>query len=138
MFEYLEHSSDIKIRVKERNEFNFFSDIVKSVNSAIFDFKPNKSIKYKKFIIESKTYDQLIRDFVDEVVYFANQNHVHTELTDLGIEQKKDKLVLICTFGLYPVKKENYKVEVKAVSFNVLYKENEKTKEKTCEFLLDT
>jgi SHS2 domain-containing protein len=138
MFEYLEQSSDIKIRVKERNEFNFFSDIVTSVNSAIFDFKPERCAKKKEFILEAKSYDILIHDFIDELVYFANQDHYHTNLININVEQKSNKYIMNCVLGTCKVKQENYKVEVKAVSFNVLYKQNEKTKERICEFVLDT
>jgi len=138
MFEYLEQSSDIKIRVKERNEFNFFSDIVTSVNTAIFDFKPEKCLRKKEFILDAKSYDLLLHDFIDELIYFANQDHYHTHLISINVEQKVNKYIMNCTLGICKVLPENYKVEVKAVSFNVLYKQNEKTKERLCEFVLDT
>lgn len=138
MFEYLEHSSDIRIRVKARNEFDFFNDIVTSVNNAIFNFVPEKYSKKKEFILEAKSYDILLHDFIDELVYFANQDHYYTNLIDINIEHKSEGFVMICTFGFCKAKQEDYKTEVKAVSFNILYKQNEKTKERILEFVLDT
>lgn len=137
MFEYLEHTADIKIRVKESNEFDFFVDITKAVNSAIFDFKPSKYTKTKEFILDAKTYDQLIHDFIEELVYVANQEHSYTKLISISIEEKKTKLILNCKLNLCSAKPKDYKTEVKAVSFNVIYKEDSKTNEKVCEFVLD-
>jgi len=137
MFEYLEHTADIKVRVRSRNEFEFYSDLVKSVNSTIFDFKPEKYSIKKEFILESNSFEVLIHDFIDELVYKANQEHFVSKLESINLEKKKDKYVLICSLKLCKANKNDYKTEVKAVSFNVLYKENKKTNEKICEFILD-
>ncbi|PIU21987.1 MAG: hypothetical protein COT14_03235 [Candidatus Diapherotrites archaeon CG08_land_8_20_14_0_20_30_16] len=137
MFEYLEHTADIKIRVKAKNEFEFFSDIVKSVNEAIFEAKPIKCDKHRELVLESGSIEQLIHDFIDEIVYIANYEHFASKLFSCNLEHKKEKYILTCSFVLCETKKEDYKIEVKAVSFNVLYKEDVKTKEKSCEFVLD-
>jgi len=137
MFGYLEHTADIKIRVKETNDFDFFSDIVKAVNSAIFEIKPSKYSKEKEFILEAKSYDLLLHDFIDELIYIANNDFSHTDLINISVEKKKDQWILICKLGLSKVKEKDFKLEIKAVSFNILYQENNVTNEKICEFILD-
>ena len=137
MFEYLEHTADIKIRVKSNNEFELYSDIVESVNDSIFSKKFKKGERKKELTIESKTKDQLIHDFIEELVYISNFDHYKTRLIEADIEEKKNKFVLECKLDLYKAKKEDYKVEVKAVSFNIIYKEDPKTNEMVCEFVLD-
>jgi SHS2 domain-containing protein len=137
MFEYLENTSDIKIRVKAKDDFEFYSDIVESVNDSIFSQKFKKEEKRRELVFESKSKDQLIHDFIDELVYIANFDHYKTRLSDADVDEKKNKFVLKCKLDLYKAKPEEYKVEVKAVSFNVIYKEDPKTNEKVCEFVLD-
>ncbi len=140
MFEYLEHSSDIKIKVKAKTELTLFKDITKSVNDSLFYLFKSKDIKEKRLKViklKNKDYSQLIRDYIDELLYLGNEKHFASKLIGLNITKVKEYFVLCAELELTKVLSKNYKTEIKAVSFNVIYKQNEKTKERICEFILD-
>lgn len=137
MFEYLDHTADIKIRVKAKDEFEFYSDIVNAIRESIFEKDYAVYPKKKTFIVDAKSIDLLIHDFIEELLYLAYEEKFLFKLSKISIEKKKDKYSLICSLVTKESNPKDYSIEVKAVSFNIIYKENDKSKEKVCEFILD-
>ena len=139
MYKFLLHQGDVKIKVQTKDDFEFYSDIVNAINETIFDsviIKEFKKEKQKEIVFESKTKPELLHNFIEELVYISNYNHVICKLKKIHFDVKNNNKIF-ATLDQMKVLPKNYKVEVKAASFNIIYKENEKTKEKTCEFVLD-
>jgi len=137
MYKYLPHTGDIKIQVKAKDEFEFFSNIVNSVNDSIFLPTKEKFAKKKELIVDANSIELLIHNFVDELVYISNYDHLRTKLITLDFDKKEGKYVLSASFNVCQAEPEEYKIEVKGVAFGVKYKEDAKTKEKSAEFILD-
>ena len=137
MFEYLKHTADIKIRIKAKTDFELFSEICNAVNNTIFEKQFSKFSKQKILFLEAESMPRLIHTFIDEIVYLANYKHFTSKLINCSLNSKDQKYFLQCALVLNKVKAEDYKIEIKATSFNILYKENAIKKEKICEFIFD-
>ncbi len=139
MYKFLNHSGDVKIEVKAKDDFEFYSDIVKALNETVFGKISTKAkLHTRNFVVEAETKEILIHDFIDEVVYIINYEHVVPKLVDITKENDKEsKNKLTVSLELYQASAKNYKVEVKATSFNIDYKVDEKTNEKHLIFVLD-
>lgn len=137
MYKFLKHSGDVKIEVKAKDDFEFYSDIVKALNETVFGSAFTKAkLHTRNFVVEADTKEMLIHDFIDEVVYIINYEHAIPKLVKITYPGESENK-LIVSLELYQAFARNYKVEIKAISFNIDYREDEKTKEKTLIFILD-
>lgn len=137
MYKFLTHSGDVKIEVKAKDDFEFYSDIVKALNETVFGQITNKAkLHTRSFVVEAETKEILIHDFIDEVVYIINYEHVIPKLVNINFDNGKNNK-LTASLELYQASAKSYKVEIKAVSFSIDYKEDQKTNEKHLIFVLD-
>lgn len=137
MYKFLKHSGDVKIEVKAKDDFEFYSDIVKSLNETIFGQILTKAkLHTRNIVVDADTKEMLIHDFIDEIVYIINYEHVVPKLVNFTFNNE-NKTKLTVSLELYQASAKDYKVEVKATSFNIDYKEDVKTSEKHLIFVLD-
>lgn len=77
MYEILDHTADIKLRITGVNLFDFFKDLISALNS-IINFKENNVQNYKKIKIILSDFDdyQKIFNFISKFIYYLDAKSI--------------------------------------------------------------
>ena len=71
-FEFLEHTADIKFRVKGKNLNEIFENTALAISDILGKGKKIKSLKKKKIMIKASDDKNLLYRFIDELIYLAD------------------------------------------------------------------
>ena len=124
-YEFLEHTADIKFRVKSENLKDLFMD---SANAVLFIVKENKKISTKiskNIIIKGDSLCDLLYNFLEDIIFLLDsENFIISKISKLEI--LNDKFELKCVFVGDNI--ENYKIsnEIKAITYNQMKLEHKK------------
>ena len=76
-FEFLEHTADVKFRVRGKSLNDIFSNCALAVSHIISRGEKIKDLKEKNIAVSGKDYESLLYNFIDELIYlFDAENFV--------------------------------------------------------------
>lgn len=115
-YEFLEHTADIKIRVKAESVKEIFKQSFEALNEVIKGEIKVKGILKKEIIVEGNGLISLLRNFLNEILYLLEaENFLTKRITKIDINEKKflkAELLGDCA------DKYKFNNEVKAVTYN--------------------
>jgi SHS2 domain-containing protein len=139
-YQFLENIADIQILVEELSLEKAFGSSALALREIMLDFDKIKikSNKSKIISVEGKDIIKLFYNFLEEFIYLLDaENFIFSEIEDLEIVSDANNFVL--TAKLSGDKASNYKFinKVKAVTYNQMKIDSEKSGKTKIEFVLD-
>ncbi len=126
VFEQLEHKADLKFKVIAKDLDELFLDITNAVLFAIFEKQVRYYNETKEIIVEGKTTELLIHNYIEELLFFANYEGKMFVPLEIKFENTLSKKRIIAKLGLRAAERKDYNVEVKACSYSVQYEKTNK------------
>ncbi len=84
-FEFLEHTADVKFRVRGKSLNDIFSNCALAVSHIISRGKKIKAVKRKTFTVCGKDYESLLYNFIDELIYLLDAENFVVSNVDVKI-----------------------------------------------------
>lgn len=115
-FRFLEHTADIKFQAFGKSIEEVFENSALAMFNTMYEGKIKKKIK-KKISVEGKDNENLLYNFLEELLFLLDSEEFFTSETKVKIEDKILKAEILGD------KAENYEmdVDVKAVTYNEMF-----------------
>lgn len=120
-YEFLEHTADIKFIVYGKSLKSIFENSVLAIAEFLTKSEKIESVKTKRFKISSRDYEELLYNFIDEIIYFLDAENFISSKAEVKIENKKDKIILRAI--LFGDDAKNYKNldSIKSATYSEMY-----------------
>ena len=93
-FEFLEHTADIKFRVKGKSLKAVFENCVLAVSHVLSRGRKIKSVKKKEFTVSGKNNESLLCNFIDELIYLLDAKNFVVSKSNVKILNGKLKAIV--------------------------------------------
>jgi SHS2 domain-containing protein len=93
-YEFLEHTADIKFVVYGKSLKAIFENSVLAIAEFISKGEKIESVKTKRFKILGRDYEELLYNFIDEIIYFLDVENFISAKAEVKIDEKGKKIVL--------------------------------------------
>ena len=133
IFEFLEHTADIKIRVYGKTLGEIFENIVLALSSYIAKDKKIRSKIKKKIIIESKNNEELVYLFIDELLFLLDAENFISCKASVKVKDGKIEAFLEGD----DTRKYKGLNHVKAATYAEMYVKQLKNKSWEAQFVID-
>lgn len=127
--EFLEHTADIKFRVYGNNLKDIFKNSAEALKKSICRKEKIKENIIKKIKVGGEDYENLLYEFLEELLYLLDANNfIFSEIKKIKIQ--KDKKELILDAEIIGDSAEKYKIsnDVKAITYNDMFVKKQKNK----------
>jgi len=121
-YEIFEHTADIGIRAYGKDLNEAFENAAMGMFDIITDLKKVKIVGEYKILLESLDVEQLLIDWLSELLYIHTVQEIMLSSFKVNIKEKEGKWVLMGSASgeNYDEKKHPYHIEIKAVTHHIL------------------
>lgn len=121
-YEIFEHTADVGIRAYGKDLNEAFESAAQGMFDIITDLKEVKVVGEYKIICESKDLEQLLVDWLSELLFIHTVQEVMLSSFKVNIKEKEGKWVLKASASgeNYDEKRHPYHTEIKAVTHHIL------------------
>ena len=121
-YEIFEHTADIGIRAYGKDLNEAFENAAMGMFDIITDLKKVKLVGEYKILLESLDVEQLLIDWLSELLYIHTVQQVMFSQFKVKIKESEEKWVLMGSASgeNYDEKKHPYHTEIKAVTHHIL------------------
>jgi len=132
-FKFLEHTADIKFQAFGKSLEEVFENSALAMFNSMYEGKV-KTIKKKKIKVEGKDYENLLYNFLEELLFlFDSEGFFVGGIKKLEIEKNK----LTATLVGDDAKNYEISIDVKAVTYNEMFVREEKKGKWTVQVVVD-
>ena len=123
-YKFLEHTADIKFIMHGKNPKAIFENCALALSEFLSNGNEIKNISEKKFKIAGRDYEELLYNFIDEIIYFFDAENFIPLNAQIKLEEVKGKKILrAILFGDKTKDYENLK-GLKSATYSEMYVEN--------------
>ncbi|MEM1534910.1 MAG: archease [Candidatus Pacearchaeota archaeon] len=121
-YTFLPHTADVLFEVKAKKLDKLFVDAAKALNAAQVELKTLKAKEKKEIIVEGNNIEELLYNFLQELVFVKDVEQMLFKRFDIKIEKKieekngKYRLVAMCYGDKIQIGKQELLADVKAVT----------------------
>ncbi len=137
-YKFLEHTADIKFIVHGRKLKDIFENVVLAISDFVSNGSEIKSILQKKFKISGRDYEELLYNFIDELIYFIDAENFIPAKAQIKIDKnpngssppKKNKKIIILKAIIFGDNAKNYEnlEHIKAATYSEMFIRENKEK----------
>ncbi len=98
-YEFIEHTADIKFRAYGDNVENVFENSLLAFSEILSRGKKVKSLKKKSFEVKGKDYEELMYNFLEEMLYFLDAEDFIPSMAKVRIFENDLKQLKVEVFG---------------------------------------
>lgn len=119
-FEPIEHTADIGMRVWARNMEELFCYAAAGMSSFILPLEEIKPLKSKSFVIKGNNFEEMLIDWLNELVYvFSTEKFIFCKY-NVTIDEKNMVLKAKCTGEKINLSEHELLTDIKAATFSDL------------------
>ena len=119
-FEPIEHAADIGIKVWSKNIEELFCYAAAGMSAAMLSLEEIKPLKSKSIVVKGNDLEELLVDWLNELIYiFAQEKMVFCKYS-LKIDQKNMVLKAKCSGEVVDTQTHEVLTEIKATTFSGL------------------
>ncbi len=115
-FEFLEHTSDLKIRAHGATLDESFSNAALAIFSAMTDINAVNPVEWRKIELKAADIDALLHDWLTELIFLFSTEHMLFK--DFSVSISGGKLTAIATGESFNPEKHTIEKEVKAITYH--------------------
>lgn len=123
-YEIIEHTADIGIKAFGNNLSDSFQNAAKAMFDLITDNSEIKNIGQYNIILEAPDLEQLLVDWLSELLFLNSAKNLVFGIFDIKIDEKKCLLKAKISGEKFNKSKHNIGIEIKAVTYHMLQVNN--------------
>ena len=93
-FEFIEHTADIKFRVFGKTINEIFENSALAISEILSKGNKIKKIKNKSFELSGKDFEELLYNFIEELIYLLDAEYFIVSNAKVEIKNKKLKAII--------------------------------------------
>ena len=125
-YEIIDHTADVGIKAYGKTISEAFENAAKGMFDIITDGSEIESIGQYNIELESDNLEQLLVDFLSELLYLNSANNLVFGFIKVEIDEKKNKLSAKVFGEKFDISKHKIGTEIKAVTYHMLEVNNKK------------
>jgi len=125
-YEIIDHTADVGIKAYGKTISEAFENAAKGMFDIITDGSEIESIGQYNIELESDNLEQLLVDFLSELLYLNSANNLVFGFFKVEIDEKKNKLSAKVFGEKFDISKHKIGSEIKAVTYHMLKASNKK------------
>lgn len=135
-FKFLEHTADVKFQARGKTLEELFIAAAQALKETISGKIKVKAKKKKKIKIKGKDYENLLYNFLEEILFLLDAEFfLISKIENLKIYKKKEYNLIADVLG-DQASNYNFTNEVKAITYNEMFVRQE-GKEWICQVVID-
>ena len=125
--QFLDHTADVLFVARGNTLPELFEQCALAVEETMVNIQKVKPLKREKILAESEKIDNLLFDFLDELLFFKDYKQLLYSKFEIDIKEQGGKYTLVChAFGdKLDVARHEPKVDVKAITRHLFEVKND-------------
>ncbi len=120
-YKFLEHTADMKFVVHGKDLKAIFENSVLALSDFLSKGGKIESTATKRFKISARDYEELLYNFIDEVIYFLDAENFVPANAKVQLENKKGKITLRAVLSGDEAKNYKNLDSIKSATYSEMY-----------------
>ena len=125
-YELIDHTADIGVKSYGKTLSEAFENVAKAMFDIITDNSEIESVGQYNIELESTDLEQLVVDFLSELLYLNSARNVVFGFFKVNLDEKKNFLSAVVFGEKFNLSKHKIGAEIKAVTYHMLEVKNKK------------